>query len=241
MLEMLNERGLESIGRFYGTYRAVVISNDDPENMGRLLINVPQINNESIWAYPKGLHGSINTGFKYLTPEKSEIVFVEFDCGDPFYPFWSYCGWGLNEMPEEFNNNTAGIITPNGHKILLEEDTGKLIIKLVNPDNREDELASLIMDNGETTLKSKGDINIASDSVIKLMGGKVGTTLTDKLLAKINNLENEINQLKQLFNLAVANVIPGDGGAKALTTFSQWYKPVILTKMDDIENKEVLQ
>lgn len=240
MLDLLNERGLEAIGRFYGTYRGIVIDDVDPENLGRLLVNVPQINNESVWAYPKGLHGSINTGFKYLTPEKSEIVFVEFDCGDPFYPFWSYCGWGENEMPEEFTNSTLGIVTPNGSKLLLEDNSGELTIKLTNPSNRE-VLTSLVIKDGEVTLNSEGKINIASNDSIHLMGGKVGLTLTDKLLVKINQLEKQINTLKQLFTTSVANVTPGDGGAKALATFSTWAEPIKLTTMDDIENKEVLQ
>lgn len=240
MLGILSDRGLEAIGRYYGTYRAVVLDNVDPENMGRLLINAPQVNNESVWAYPKGLHGSINTGFKYLTPEKSDIVFVEFDCGDPFYPFWSYHGWAIGEMPEEFNNNTAGIVTPNGHKILLEEDTGKLIISIKNPEDKT-EVANITIADGEISLASKAKISISSGEIISLMGGKVGTTLTDKLLVKVNTLENEINTLKQLFMASIANVTPGDGGAKALATFSSWVKPIVLTTMDDIENKEVKQ
>ena len=31
------------------------------------------------WAYPKGQHGSINCGFKFLTSKIGNIVFISFE------------------------------------------------------------------------------------------------------------------------------------------------------------------
>ena len=38
-------------------------------------------------------------------------------------PVWSPFGWAIGEVPEEFkDNDTIGIITPNGNKVYLKED-----------------------------------------------------------------------------------------------------------------------
>ena len=92
-LVYLRENGLEGIGRFYSTYRGIVINNEDPLKLNRLQIEVPDITQTLVWAYPKGQPGPLQSGAKYLTPEINDVVFVEFQSGDPNYPLWSYCGW----------------------------------------------------------------------------------------------------------------------------------------------------
>lgn len=62
-------------------------------------------------------------GAKAFTPRVGEIVWVEFEMGDPMRPVWSPFGWAIGEVPEEFkDNDTIGIITPNGNKVYLKED-----------------------------------------------------------------------------------------------------------------------
>jgi uncharacterized protein involved in type VI secretion and phage assembly len=40
-----------------------------------------------------------DVGFFAIPPVNSN-VWVEFEQGDPDYPIWSGCFWGMNELPE---------------------------------------------------------------------------------------------------------------------------------------------
>lgn len=73
-LVYLRENGLEGIGRFYSTYRGIVINNEDPLKLNRLQIEVPDITQTLVWAYPKGQPGPLQSGAKYLTPEINDVV-----------------------------------------------------------------------------------------------------------------------------------------------------------------------
>ena len=232
-LEILNERGLEAIGRYYSIYRGVVVDNKDPEGLGRVKVTVPQFDNTvAEWAYPKGQEGALQTGFRYFTPKIGQIVFIEFECGDPLYPIWSYAGWGTGEMPSEFKDpDTMGIVTPSSHKVILKDKEGTLTITIA--DEKEREVTKLELNQEEVIIKSK---------VIKLMGARQGITLTDMLLTKLNKLEIELNTLKASLQTAVNVAVPTDGGRAAFTSLQPWASVKLkLTSMEDIESKEVLQ
>lgn len=126
-LNLLRCKGVEAIGRFYSIYRAIVIDNEDPLNLNRLLIHVPDITNNNVWAFPKHQPGSNGYGAKYLTPQKDEIVYVEFQTGDPQYPIWSFHGWAETQVPDDLKGTkVAGFITPNGNKVKL-DDVGNIV------------------------------------------------------------------------------------------------------------------
>ena len=92
--ELIQRYGLEFIGRYYSTYRAVVLDNQDPENLGDIEVMIPSIHDGvQAWAKPKNsIGGGVNHGYKYLTPKPGDIVWVEFENGDPLRPVWSYIG-----------------------------------------------------------------------------------------------------------------------------------------------------
>lgn len=232
-LEIINERGLESLGRYYSIYRGVVVDNKDPEHLGRVKITVPQFDNVvAEWAYPLGQEGSIQTGFKYLTPKIGQIVFVQFECGDPLYPLWSYCGWAEEEIPEEFKDpHTFGIITPSSHKVLVKDKDGIIYISI--SDESEKEVTSFILDRDSVSIKAKE---------IRMMGADQGITLTDQLVKRLNNLEKQLNSLKIGLTSALTSAVPTDGGKAAFSSLQPWAnEKVILTSMDDIENKKIFQ
>lgn len=147
-LDILRTRGLESIGRYYGTYRALVLNNEDDQNQGRIFVHIPYVQTGiKAWAYPKSIGGGLGYGFKYLMPPKGEFVWVEFEYGDPARPVWSYHPWAQGEMPEELKSpNVIGLVTPKGHYITLSEDEDVLTIQL-------EEGSSLRLEKDKITLK----------------------------------------------------------------------------------------
>ncbi len=125
--------GLESIGRYYSSYRGYVIDNDDPDGMGRIKISVPVITKDiehPTWAYPKTQLGGSNYGIQVL-PLKGDMVWVEFEHGDTRFPYWSFAHRAKDEKPEEFTSpEIYGFKTPKGQTIIIDDsqDEPKIII-----------------------------------------------------------------------------------------------------------------
>jgi uncharacterized protein involved in type VI secretion and phage assembly len=84
--------------KYYGKYRGVVINNLDPMQLGRLLIEVPDVLGliPSTWAEPcVPLAGPTGPPMGvFLLPPIGAGVWVEFEQGDPNYPIWVGCRWG---------------------------------------------------------------------------------------------------------------------------------------------------
>jgi hypothetical protein len=86
--------------RFFGKYRGTVVSNIDPLQLGRLLIQVPDVLSfiTSNWAEPcVPLAGPTGPPMGvYMVPPIGAGVWVEFEQGDPNHPIWVGCRWGAS-------------------------------------------------------------------------------------------------------------------------------------------------
>jgi len=81
--------------KYYGKYRGTVINNIDPLQIGRLLVQVPDIGGliPSSWAMPCFPIAGKQMG-AYMIPQIGAGVWVEFEQGDQDYPIWSGCWYG---------------------------------------------------------------------------------------------------------------------------------------------------
>jgi hypothetical protein len=91
-------------GKYYGKYRGTVINNIDPNGVGRLLVEVPDVLGlvPSSWAVPcTPLAGPSGPPMGvYMVPPIGAGVWVEFEQGDPNYPVWVGCRWGaMTDVP----------------------------------------------------------------------------------------------------------------------------------------------
>jgi hypothetical protein len=124
--------GMESISRFYSQYRAYVYNRSDPEGMNRLQLIIPEITGSDylpIWAYPKDNFAGNGYGAQSM-PKVGDVVWVDFEWGDPAVPVWSHGYYAEGEKPEEFKDlNVHGYKTPGGHIITLNDTSGEIIIK----------------------------------------------------------------------------------------------------------------
>lgn len=98
----MNGTGTEQ--RFYGKYRGTVTNNVDPMQLGRLLVEVPDVLSltPSSWAMPcVPLAGPTGPPMGvYLVPPIGAGVWIEFEKGDPDYPIWVGCRWGaVSDIP----------------------------------------------------------------------------------------------------------------------------------------------
>lgn len=84
---------------YYGKYRGTVLLNVDPEQRGRLQLIIPDVLGPlpSSWAEPcVPLAGPTGPPMGvYMVPPIGTGVWVEFEHGDPDYPLWVGCRWGL--------------------------------------------------------------------------------------------------------------------------------------------------
>lgn len=76
--------------RYYGKYRATVINNVDPENRGRVQVQLADRYGlfPSTWALPAFPVASIQHGVCVIPPLRAS-VWIDFEAGDPDFPVWS--------------------------------------------------------------------------------------------------------------------------------------------------------
>jgi Type VI secretion system/phage-baseplate injector OB domain len=170
--------------RYYGKYRGTVIENIDPEQLGRVLVEVPDVLGltPSTWAMPCVPAAGIQSGV-FIVPPIGSGVWIEFEQGDPDYPIWTGGFWGLvtdvpllatapppippgqNIVLQTSGQNTLMVSdaapTPVTGGIMLKSTTGAMIV--VND-------TGIYIDNGQgasiTLIGPTVDINLGGLTVI---------------------------------------------------------------------------
>jgi Type VI secretion system/phage-baseplate injector OB domain len=154
--------------RYYGKYRGTVIDNVDLEQIGRILVEVPDVLGltPSSWAMPCVPAAGIQSGL-FIVPPIGSGVWIEFEQGDPDYPIWTGGFWGLVADVPALAITPPAI--PPGQNIVL-QTTGQntLIVSDAPPTPL----------SGGIVLKSTtGAMIVVNDSGIYLDNGK-GASLT---------------------------------------------------------------
>jgi uncharacterized protein involved in type VI secretion and phage assembly len=99
------------MAQFFGKYRGMVLNNIDPMQMGRLMVQVPDVSNviPSTWAMPCVPFAGIQQGF-FVIPSIGSGVWIEFEQGDADYPIWTGGFWGsASEVPALALATTPGL------------------------------------------------------------------------------------------------------------------------------------
>ena len=81
--------------KYFGKYRGMVLNNIDPMQIGRLLVQVPDVAGliPSTWAMPCFPLSGKQMG-AYMIPQIGAGIWVEYEQGNPDYPIWSGCWYG---------------------------------------------------------------------------------------------------------------------------------------------------
>jgi len=84
-----------SDAKYYGKYRATVVNNVDPMQIGRIQVLVPDVSNviPTTWAMPCFPIAGKQMG-AYLVPQMGAGVWVAFEQGDSDYPIWTGSYYG---------------------------------------------------------------------------------------------------------------------------------------------------
>jgi len=119
--------------RKFGLYRGIVRDVADPENLGRVRLEVPEVwggGRLSNWAsYCSGFGGG-GAGF-YLLPRPGDGVWVLFERGEPARPVW--IGFWFNSQdkrPEPGGKETRVLRSKAGHRIVFGDEEGKEYVEI---------------------------------------------------------------------------------------------------------------
>jgi uncharacterized protein involved in type VI secretion and phage assembly len=181
-------RLLERIdSRFYGKYRAFVSDNADPENRGRLRLQIPDALGDTIisgWALPCAPYGGApGLGFFFI-PDKNAGVWVEFEQGDLDYPVWVGTFWakpgGTTEVSDPAGSQsppTSKIIQTTNHKIEFADASGSEAITITDNVNSNvvtlDKNGVTITTNQALKITAQKDIELTAQGDLKLTATNV--------------------------------------------------------------------
>jgi hypothetical protein len=167
MSETSSETG-EFDKRFYGKYRGLVVENIDPEQIGRVLVQVPDVLGliPSSWAMPCVPAAGIQSGC-FVVPPIGSQVWVEFEQGDPDYPIWNGGFWGLVAEVPAFAIAVQPI--PPGQNIVF-QTTGQNMLMISDS-------APTALTGGIVLKSTTGAMIVVNDSGIYISNGK-GATIT---------------------------------------------------------------
>jgi uncharacterized protein involved in type VI secretion and phage assembly len=87
--------------KYYGVYRATVVDNVDPLQIGRIMAMVPDVSSlvPSTWAMPCIPFAGKQMG-AFMVPQIGSGVWIQDEGGDPDYPVWTGGWWGdVAEVP----------------------------------------------------------------------------------------------------------------------------------------------
>lgn len=166
---MLRAYGMEVFGRYYGLYRGIVKSNEDPEGRGRVQVCVPQVGHwdqyyPSIWVEPMTVGSGPNRGV-FWPPEKGDPVWVSFEMGAADTPQAYIGGWyaaaldDKTDRPKEFDVGSTpptarGWVTRMGHVVQFVDEPGKEAIRIIWHKAADDDPAR--NDASKTADRTKG-------------------------------------------------------------------------------------
>jgi len=152
--------------RYYGKYRGMVLNNVDPMQIGRVLVQVPDVLGlaTSSWAMPCVPIAGKMMG-TYVVPQVGAGVWVEFEQGDPDHPIWVGGFWGIvAEVPP-----LALVGVPASPSIVLQSALQNSVV-----------ISDLPGPAGGVMLRSATGLTflIVNDTGIYLQSGTAAVTLT---------------------------------------------------------------
>ncbi len=149
--------------RYYGKYRGTVTEVD--ESTMRVKAMVPAVFGvvTSGWCMPCVPYAGPGVGFAFL-PEPGSGVWIEFEEGKVSQPVWTGCFWYEGEIPSDAKAKVKAIVTVAGHKVLLDDDAGQIVITDSNGNKTT-------LDSNGITLDRGGKKVVVSSSKVDVNGG----------------------------------------------------------------------
>ena len=166
--------------KYWGKYRGTVVDNVDPMQIGRLVVQVPDVGSPipSTWAMPCLPMTGKQSGV-WVLPQIGAGVWVEFERGDINYPIWTGCWYGsLAEVPPMALLAPPGlpniVLQTGGQTTLMLSDapgpTGGILLKTPTG------AMIAINDAGITISNGKGATIVMTNEIVTVNAGALTVT-----------------------------------------------------------------
>ena len=125
----LNELRDAIAGRFFGKYRGVVVDTADPQQRGRLKVQVPAVMGEqAVWALPCAVYAGDGVGL-FALPKAGTVVWVEFEAGDANFPIWVGCFWTSGQVAASDAVEGVKFLKTDSVSIRVDDEVGEVVIE----------------------------------------------------------------------------------------------------------------
>jgi len=174
--------------QFNGVYPAIVLDNVDPQQGGRVQVQLPLLvdpvsKNYAAWARMATLMAGNQRGTWFI-PDKGDEVLVAFEGGDPRRPYVLGALWNGREMPPEQMdpagaNNLKTIRSRAGLKITLDDQSGQERLSIATPGGQaitlQDGPGSITItdSNGNTITLETSGVRVTSSGKVSINASAV--------------------------------------------------------------------
>jgi phage baseplate assembly protein V len=119
--------------RWYGVVPCIVVSSDDPNQLGRVQIKLPHMSDDTAgpWARVVALMAGNDRGTFFL-PEQGDEVLVAFENGDPSRPYILGGLWNSSDAPPDTKKDKRIIKSHSGHIIRLDDTDGSEKVEIID-------------------------------------------------------------------------------------------------------------
>ncbi len=197
---LVQEPEIQKKARFSGLHSALVIDNKDPDGLGRIKVQYPWAESETIWIRFVVPYAGADRGW-FSLPEVGDEVIVGYEFGDPDYPIALGAVYNNESQPPgdtEGNNCDIKMLqTRSGNQIYFNDADGSEELRISMKDGKNGIVmklsgptVSIKSDGGDISIESN-NITIESQADIKLKAGaniniEAGANLTLKGTAQLN-------------------------------------------------------
>lgn len=185
----------EQQSRHYSKYAGTVADVDDPENMGRIRANIPDIlkDETSSWALPCAPFTGPDAGM-FAVPPVGAGVWIEFEAGDVSRPIWSGGWWPRGDAPAPEEGNTGRqatkvLKTDTGLNLALDDDGGTVVVSDGSGSNK----ITLRSNEGRIEIEATGKVVVNAAQIELIDRASHPLVFGDNLLTYLNQLVTTFN------------------------------------------------
>jgi len=174
------------VSKFNGVVVGEVIDLEDPENLGRIKVSYPHLQDKpSDWVRMVTPMGGAERG-AFFRPERGEEVLVVYEQGEARRPYMLGGLWSKTDRPpaDDGNakeNNWRFIRSRSGHLIKLDDTDGSELIEFEDKDGAR----RIVIDSAGTKIRiecDSGDVEVTAESgkvIVKAQNVEVNADAID--------------------------------------------------------------